>query len=397
MCKGALAREEIRFHQHVSHICCTAISRGLIMRAGGRTSKRLTLAALLAAPAILLALAGLLIVMAAATGAMPVNLSDLSFYFARSQDASQGAATDKLALPKEIIAPSDPAVLRPLSRQDAAEVNAAISFSADANPAASRFMSNTGDVGSWARSLECLTAAVYYEAASETVEGQRAVAQVVLNRVRHPAYPHTVCGVVFQGSERKTGCQFTFTCDGSLGRMPSRSGWARAQGIAGAALGGYVFAPVGWSTHYHTDWVVPYWASTLLKTAVVGAHIFYRWDGGWGRPRAFMSHYAGVEPALDWREKGDVSNGTIQTKTALSITSATPPITPVEDRPMLSNEASHVAPRISSPYANMQPGHYIRLDGRRLLGGVQSSEDVRSLELKNIAVKLVAENKPSTP
>ena len=68
------------------------------------------------------------------------------------------------------------------------------------------------------RSLQCLTEAVYYEARSESEEGQRAVAQVVLNRVRHPAYPNSVCGVVYQGSERVTGCQFSFTCDGALGR-----------------------------------------------------------------------------------------------------------------------------------------------------------------------------------
>jgi hypothetical protein len=141
--------------------------------------------------------------------------------------------------------------------------------------------------------IDCLTAAVYYEAASETATGQRAVAQVVLNRMRHPAYPKSVCGVVYEGAERRTGCQFSFTCDGSLARTPSRSGWDRARGIATAALAGYVERSVGTATHYHTTWVVPYWAWSLDKITVVGAHIFYRWKGYWGRAAAFKGVYAG--------------------------------------------------------------------------------------------------------
>ena len=89
-----------------------------------------------------------------------------------------------------------------------------------------------------ARALDCLATAIYYEAASESEEGQRAVAQVILNRVAHPSYPDTVCGVVFQGSERSTGCQFSFTCDGSMARAPARMWWDRAQNVAEAALSG---------------------------------------------------------------------------------------------------------------------------------------------------------------
>lgn len=147
-----------------------------------------------------------------------------------------------------------------------------------------------------ARALQCLSMAVYYEAASESFEGQEAVAQVVLNRVAHPAYPASVCGVVFQGSERKTGCQFTFTCDGSLARRPSRQGWARAQSIALAALAGNVFKPVGLATHYHTNYVNPYWAASLDYIGSIGAHRFYRWKGGAGRAGAFTDAYAGAEP-----------------------------------------------------------------------------------------------------
>ena len=147
-----------------------------------------------------------------------------------------------------------------------------------------------------ARALKCLSMAIYYEAASESQAGQEAVAQVVLNRVSHPAYPASICGVVFQGSERKTGCQFTFTCDGSLNRRPSSAGWARAQSVALAALSGKVFQPVGLATHYHTHAVNPYWASSLDLIGSIGAHRFYRWKGNAGRAAAFSTSYSGREP-----------------------------------------------------------------------------------------------------
>jgi spore germination cell wall hydrolase CwlJ-like protein len=147
------------------------------------------------------------------------------------------------------------------------------------------------------RSEDCLAQAVYYEARSESEDGQRAVAQVVLNRVRHPAWPNSVCGVVYQGSLRPGGgCQFTFTCDGSLMRRPEGAAWAEAQRIAAEALGGRVFAPIGLSTHYHTNAVFPAWAPQLVKTATIGAHIFYRLPGLAGAPGAFADNYGGVEP-----------------------------------------------------------------------------------------------------
>lgn len=149
--------------------------------------------------------------------------------------------------------------------------------------------------------LRCLTQAVYYEAAVEPVPGRRAVAQVVLNRVRHPAYPNSVCGVVYQGSERRTGCQFSFTCDGSLLRQPSARAWNEAQAIARTALAGYVEPSVGTATHYHADYVLPKWAFELAKTSQIGRHIFYRFNGGWGRPSYFTARYSGTEriPALN--------------------------------------------------------------------------------------------------
>jgi len=147
------------------------------------------------------------------------------------------------------------------------------------------------------RATDCLAAAVLFEAGDD-LPGQRAVAQVVLNRLRHPAFVRSVCGVVFQGSDRPTGCQFTFTCDGAMARRPDPAAWARARAVAARAMAGSVFAPVGMATHYHTDWVVPYWSGSLEKVAAVKTHLFFRWAGSWGRPAAFTARYGGVEPVI---------------------------------------------------------------------------------------------------
>ncbi|MDY6924041.1 MAG: cell wall hydrolase [Pseudomonadota bacterium] len=149
------------------------------------------------------------------------------------------------------------------------------------------------------RAVRCLTQAIYYEAALEPTEGQEAVAQVILNRVRDPNYANTVCGVVYEGAERVTGCQFSFTCDGSLAQGPVAWAWTRAARVAEQALGGYVAAKVGTATHYHADYVHPWWAPTLNKLTQIGAHIFYRWKGVYGEPTAFRQTYAGREPRID--------------------------------------------------------------------------------------------------
>lgn len=146
------------------------------------------------------------------------------------------------------------------------------------------------------RAEQCMTAAIYYEAASEPDAGQRAVAQVVLNRVAHPAYPKTVCGVVFQGSERSTGCQFSFACDGAMARRPNRLFWERAAMVARQALAGYVYAPAGLATHYHTVAVHPYWAPSLHYMLTIGAHRFYSFNGPAGQPATFHYAYLGGEP-----------------------------------------------------------------------------------------------------
>ncbi|WP_246449878.1 cell wall hydrolase [Qipengyuania soli] len=152
-----------------------------------------------------------------------------------------------------------------------------LAASAAANPF--YFAGSTTDLG---RATECLAMAAWYEA-GDNREDQRSVMQVVLNRVAHPAFPNSVCGVVFQGSQLSTGCQFTFTCDGSLQRRrPSAAALARARQAALAALEGSTYAPVAQATHYHADYVRPWWAGSMLQLAKVGRHIFYRLPGRGG-------------------------------------------------------------------------------------------------------------------
>ncbi len=125
------------------------------------------------------------------------------------------------------------------------------------------------------QATECLATVALYEAGTDR-DGQRAVIQVVLNRVGARGFPKTVCGVVYQGANRKTGCQFSFTCDGSQTRRPEHDGWEQARHAARRAMNGDVYTPVGRATHYHTDWLVPYWRSSLVKVATVESHIFYQ-------------------------------------------------------------------------------------------------------------------------
>ena len=208
-----------------------------------------------------------------------------------------GAASQLLPLPGSAQAapPAPPPMLvKPIAPDRALVINAALPVSDTVNPAAEGFRFK-GNSEIRAQALQCLASAIYYEAGNQDLDGAKAVAQVVLNRVRHPAFPASVCGVVYQGSTRVTGCQFTFTCDGSLARQPDAIGWRRAQQLAAAALDGSVYAPVGWATHYHANYVVPYWATSLAKNAVVGSHLFYHWDGDWGRPGAFSQSYSGRE------------------------------------------------------------------------------------------------------
>ena len=171
-------------------------------------------------------------------------------------------------------------------------INAALPFSGAPVIAARAFVIPAGETLDQRRALLCLTQAVYYEAGFEPIEGRRAVAQVVLNRLRHPAFPKSVCGVVYQHNSTPV-CQFTFVCDGSLYRRPEAAAWKQAEQIARAALAGFVERSVGAATHYHADYVAPAWAPMLTKISKLGAHIFYRWPGAWGQPAAFTGHYIG--------------------------------------------------------------------------------------------------------
>ena len=202
-------------------------------------------------------------------------------------------------------------------------------------PPAPAFSTRGASVTDWVKARDCLTAAVYYESNGQPLTGQRAVAQVVLNRVRHPAFPPTVCGVVFQRTDASTGCQFTFTCDGSLSRVPDPNGWLRARAVADDALAGYVEHSVSLATHYHADYVVPYWSKSLAKLAVVGAHIFYRWNGSWGDGRAFGRGYHGGEPAIPWKIGTALNNNLLTPDRVPALVPNSAPGAPPLGRPML--------------------------------------------------------------
>ena len=127
-----------------------------------------------------------------------------------------------------------------------------------------------------AEDKRCLAQAIYYEARSEARVGQLAVADVVLNRVASRVYPNTICDVVFQGSERRTGCQFSFTCDGSMDARLNARLWAKSEALATAVLAGVRVPVTRNATHYHANYVSPPWAKTLTPTATIGTHKFYR-------------------------------------------------------------------------------------------------------------------------
>jgi spore germination cell wall hydrolase CwlJ-like protein len=210
---------------------------------------------------------------------------------------------------------NDPAVYQDASASEAQTINQQLPFSTAPRTPAPPFFLRAENPNQRARAVHCLALAVYYEAKSEPFIGQQAVAQVVLNRVRHPAWPHSVCGVVFQGSERRTGCQFTFTCDGSLARPPSGRSWSIAQGIAFSALSGHVVPEVGLATHYHADYVAPRWAPSLTKLAKIGVHIFYTWQGRGGTIAAFRERHSGREA---WPRKAAASEPSLGPADALA-------------------------------------------------------------------------------
>ncbi len=190
------------------------------------------------------------------------------------------------------------AQLHGLSFKEARKVNALLP--ADRSPAtvAEPFHLDL-DSQNGRQAVQCLTQAAYFEAGGNGPAAEAAVAQVVLNRMRHPDFPKSVCGVVYQGSNGEDGgCQFSFTCDGALGRAIDKAAWNEARKVAEQALSGHVVGAVGTATYYHADYVFPTWATTLVKMAQVGPHIFYRMAGPAGAAAYFTGHYAGNELKL---------------------------------------------------------------------------------------------------
>jgi spore germination cell wall hydrolase CwlJ-like protein len=197
--------------------------------------------------------------------------------------AASGAQAAADQTPQDQTGPVSPAP-HPVSLRDRFSVALGLTRSV-----AQPFHFKTADAGAQdhARDTQCLAQAVYYEARGESPSGQAAVAQVVLNRVRHPAFPKTICGVVFQhvGDD----CQFSFACNGAMDQPLDRASWRRAMSVADRALSGAVMAEVGAATHFQAARSTSGWAGSLAKVAQIGEHIFYRFSGRASAPRMFKA------------------------------------------------------------------------------------------------------------
>ena len=198
---------------------------------------------------------------------------------ARIAQSAEGAYSEAV-LQREA---ADPMVLRLARGHDPLASGAGVErqdtlLAARLEQPSTRIDGSTRGAPSSASELDCLTQAVYFEARGETPRGQAAVAQVVLNRVKHPAFPKTVCAVVFQGAARRTGCQFSFACDGSMRRSREAAAWNRARQVASRALSGVALPEVGAATHFHTTHVSPDWGPKMRRVAQVGLHVFYRFN-----------------------------------------------------------------------------------------------------------------------
>lgn len=244
-----------------------------------------------------------------------------AIFTGRSAFFQTGAMSAGRALSKN---PGDSSLLPPpplpemkdmaISRDEALSVNQNIPFIKNGLEQVSPFRLDGNPVDR-SRAAVCLALAGFYEAGDDPV-GQAAVDQVILNRVRHRAFPKSICGVVFQGQERQTGCQFSFTCDGAMTRRkPSEAQWARALATANSALSGYVFGAVGAATHYHTNWVVAYWSPSMEKIGQVGTHLFFRWPGYYGTAKSLTGAYSGGELLAAGLEKmGELAAAVVATQ-----------------------------------------------------------------------------------
>jgi len=159
----------------------------------------------------------------------------------------------------------------------------------------------------------CMAQAIYYESRNEPLAGQLAVAEVISNRMRDHRYPDTACGVVFQGATRTTGCQFTFTCDGALGRKPKGTAWEQAQEIAAHVLMNLAEDRTGGATHYHATYVDPVWSAGLIKTDKIGLHVFYRFPRGaeWAKVRSASGSRSAPAPIVAAAETKDLNSASL--------------------------------------------------------------------------------------
>ncbi len=296
----------------------------------------------------------------------PVSVDTAAGRLDAASGASAPAAQPGLsALPA---AGDDIVVLSDLAPGDARAMNARVALAA-VGPGSAIPFTFRGSAADRLRARDCLALAGMAEAGSGDGD-QRAVMQVILNRVRHPAFAKSVCGVVFEGSERATGCQFSFTCDGSLARRYSDSSWEAARRRAEEMLGGVTYAPVGNATHFHADYVYPWWSPKLDKVAMVGPHLFFRWRGPYGAASALSARYGGSEPdPLALRQ------------TALAVAEANPlPEIAALPTLMQSGEAvrSIVAPAGSGQVAAARPVDASPVPGVHfvLVSGSESAEDL---------------------
>ena len=239
-------------------------------------------------------LGGVLVLFLAFSSFAKILPPTTTYNYYQSQSNHPDHAKD-IAIASDVPLP-EPLIFQNVDKQAALEINSSIPFTTKLVFPAAPF-NFSGSLESKNRAIDCLASAMWYEAGDDEI-GQRSVGQVVLNRVRHPAFPNNICSVVFQGSERSTGCQFSYTCDGALRRIPSKSAWDRARVRATSALTGSVYEKVGLSTHYHTNWVHPAWSANLEKISEVHTHLFFRWAGKWGKLSAYFQPYSGKEPGI---------------------------------------------------------------------------------------------------
>lgn len=207
-----------------------------------------------------------------------------------------------------------------------------------------------------ASEAQCLAEAVYYEARSESLAGQLAVAEVVANRVSDHRYPNSICEVVYQGATRTTGCQFTFTCDGSMQKKPFGERWKQARAVAAQVLMGVHEPRTAEATHYHATYVDPVWNSGLVQTSRIETHIFYRFPRG--------SEWAAARERLDQR-LASRSRGGIQT---------------------VSADATGPSPSISvSAYASAQVTKAAGTSANPPATSVSSTADLNAISLQTVA------------